>query len=303
MTILAAVYALMVHSTSGDTKAYTGLSMTNTPAALTIPSFTQSLVDGSDESVDICFQVTLYDEGNYRFNYRHPGTWWHAPEWWAWVNSTCLYPGYSGQFLVTCKLVRHAGLPSQGRMKKQLAECPNGLVCLNKYAGESLFRAEGPQDILCIPSNDVQVQRVLLDDRNEAHWCSRLLLLQTQSNAQPRGSHAQTFQLTMEAHSTVPGAFDVAHLWFEVTSVWWKKSHRFGDVQGRWTAGIVNTAPALGRTYVSFCADFKPDTIHKVMPWVAILYSFTLVKQHRRHPGNSKEHILDVEVEPHWPSH
>lgn len=256
-------------------------------------------------SWNVCHKLTVDDDGNNQRDHpRDPSdhrTWWGAPEWWQWLNATCTRPGYSPDFKVWCKKLRHAGQPIQNGVELNIAGiCPPRKVCMPKWSGVDGRREHGRfADVSCARFDESKAQRVL-KGKKPKKWCSLAQILGI-----PKLKQRASYEVVIDASSSVPGAVDGTELWFEVYADWWKYGHRFADSPGPVTSGVINTNPALGQTSVKFCAQFSADTIHAQLPWVGLVYAASLITQRYR-PGigdtigdiTESIEVLDVEQEP-----
>lgn len=235
----------------------------------------------------VCMNLILSDPGNVGRGFLR------APEYYELANATCIEPAYSPLFKVFCRKKRSQGVTLvDGPVTEHRGSCDANAVCLDNF-GQVDFLAPGGRwfdSVMCVGEATAQVQRIRKEIEAK-EWCSRPQLL---SGSDP--SKQASFKLTMEISSSSASGEEIeqAHFWFEIISDQWRYLHRLAEWTGRGTSAIVNTAPSLGDTYVKFCTIVAGDKRHKILPWVGILYSKTLMRRR----GNIHEEprpVLNIE--------
>lgn len=254
-----------------------------------------------------CAELTMLDDGNNLPSHpswgrppfrriRPPFT--NSPELYTWRNSTCIGPGYSPLFNVFCQKTRTRGTDLlDGVTIRRVHSCPKTHVCEDDAGRFSFNTATAtPHSIVCVPRQEAKVHR-LVKERNPRTWCSAPYILKP-----PEGMKQSTHKLTMEI--STGNTLEPGHLWMEVFSDWWKTgAYTFVDQIASNISGVVNTAPNLGKTYVTYCATISADVTSRVLPWVAVLYSSSIMKRTRGPGGGVRSFdddvsVLDVSVEP-----
>lgn len=302
--IMSAALILSPSAGLGDSsQPKTQRSTEFSPSLRSNDTFRQRLASGRAQPPDergdygaaasrICGRMALEDPGNHN-------RYFERPEGYELVNASCIEPAYSPWFRVYCRQYRRRGIRLRnGPITKKYGSCGRNEVCLDDI-GKFDFMAPGGRwldSVVCVPQERAQVQRVRREIEAKK-WCSEQQLL-----AIPHSSNRASFKLTIESSSSSASQFAGAIFWFEIIADWWKFGHRLAQRTGRGSSLIVNTAPSLGNTYVKFCTIIPGDTISKILPWVGILYSKTLLKPDRRGVIHEDQDyttpILDVIEEP-----
>lgn len=244
-----------------------------------------------------CFDLTYNDRVNRRYQRMHPGVFFNPIEFYAFRNASCVWAGHTPEFRVWCQKIRSGGRPIlDGEERQDLGNCKEGTVCVRKLGELNLGSNNGqrPPDIECVDREKVREKRLLRANASKK-WCSNKYPVDD-PNAQKRAQYIVTIELSPRTY----GAHEVADLWFEIVTDWWRFEHRFAERVGDLTSGIITTAPALGRTYVKYCALLTSETVSKALPYVTILYTMTAINTHGRINDfrNSAALYLDVMIEP-----
>lgn len=239
---------------------------------------------------DPCMYLTIHDPLNNIGDQNrdpHRASHWHdAPEFWMWRNASCELPSFTPNFHVDCRKV-NSRFP-RGVVVTRPGSCQEDYVCVDDPAIHNPHFPGGiePASIRCIFHERAEVQRIRKDVKPQK-WCS-----QPQGLITPEHMRSASHKLTMEMTSAA-GHVEAADLWFEIIADWWKYGHTMFESRTGMISGVINTAPALGPTYVKFCAVIAAETVSKILPWVGIVYSHTVIERSSRR-GRIGQHFIDM---------
>lgn len=248
----------------------------------------------STEAFLACVDLSVKDDGNNNA-YRDPNIrahWHDAPEWYVWIRAKCQNAHYSPDIDVTCKKIRSRGLEvTDGVEIVHRTRCPPEKVCTSKSTDMNGNFAVGTwEDILCVDRKHSLAHRIATTASSQS-WCSLSILLNLQASA-----FRASYQLSLEVatHGKSLGSYLPTQLWFEITSTWSKTHSKFAVVTGKSeTTGVVNTAPALGKTFVRFCATIPAKRAHGVPLYVDVEYAYSL-RPPRPPPGTPYLDMADI---------